>query len=155
MRVYLVQHGEAVPKAEDPARPLTKRGRDDVARVAAFARQAGVEVHQIRHSGKGRAEETASILAEYLEPTEGIVALSGLAPRDDVHPMAELLNREAGPLMFVGHLPFMDRLVRLLVTGNTESTVVRFQPGSLVGLVRDPNSSTWFVGWFVTPYLFP
>ncbi len=35
MELYLVQHGEAKSKAEDPQRPLTQRGREDVARVAA------------------------------------------------------------------------------------------------------------------------
>ena len=34
MKLYLVQHGEAKSKAEDPQRPLTERGREDVARVA-------------------------------------------------------------------------------------------------------------------------
>jgi len=35
MKLYLVQHGEANSKAEDPQRPLAERGRGDVARVAA------------------------------------------------------------------------------------------------------------------------
>jgi phosphohistidine phosphatase SixA len=80
MELYLVQHGEAKSKAEDPQRPLTKRGREEVQRVAAFAAKAGLEISQVRHSGKRRAEETASILAEHLSPTEGVLAISGLAP---------------------------------------------------------------------------
>ena len=64
MRLYLVQHGEAKSKTEDPQRPLTERGREDVARVAAFAASAGLQVGQIRHSGKRRAEETALYCAQ-------------------------------------------------------------------------------------------
>ena len=74
MELYLVQHGEAKSKTEDPQRPLTKRGRDEVQRVAAFAAKAGLKVSQVRHSGKRRAEETASILAERLSPAEGVLA---------------------------------------------------------------------------------
>jgi phosphohistidine phosphatase len=155
MKLYLVQHGEAAPKSEDPVRPLTARGQDDVARVAAFVRQAGAEVSQIRHSGKRRAEETACILAEYLEPSEGIAALPGMAPKDDVRPVAELLSRQSKSLMFVGHRMFMDRLVALLVTGNPDSRVVRFRRGAMACLVRKPKSRKWFVHWFVVPELVP
>jgi phosphohistidine phosphatase len=153
MQLYLVQHGEAKSKSQDPARPLTDQGRADVARVAAFARRAGIRVYQIRHSGKLRAEETASILAEHLSPAEGIVALPGLAPKDDVRPVAELLGRETRPLMFVGHRPFMDRLVGLLVAHDRTCAVVRFRRGGIVSLVRDPRSWVWSVQWVVTPNL--
>lgn len=155
MKLYLVQHGEAAPKSQNPKRPLTEQGRDDVARVAVFAQRAGIEVYQIRHSGKRRAEETAVILAQHLEPNGGVIALPGLAPRDDVDLVAELLNRETTPLMFVGHRPFMDRLTGLLVADDRERTVVKFQRGCIVCLERDPESWTWSVRWVVTPDLIP
>jgi len=155
MKLYLVQHGEAMPKAENPDRPLTERGRDNVARVAAFVQRAGVEVHQIRHSGKRRAEETAAILAEHLAPADGVVALPGLAPKDDVQPVAELLGREVRSLMFVGHRPFMDRLAGLLVAGDPKRPVVHFQKGGVVCLERGPGTRTWAVRWVVTPDLVP
>lgn len=155
MRVYLVQHGEAMSKSEDPARPLTERGRDDVARVAAFAQRAGVKVAQIRHSGKRRAEETAVTLAEHLEPVHGVMLQAGLGPRDDVGPVAELLKRETQPLILAGHLPFMDRLAGLLVAGDSQRSIIRFQQGGIVCLERDPESWTWAVRWVVTPDLIP
>jgi phosphohistidine phosphatase len=153
LTLYLVQHGEAKSKAEDPQRPLTQRGKEEVARVAAFAAGAGLQVGQIRHSGKRRAEETASLLADYLSPTEGVVAVSGLAPRDDVRPVAEALQGETQPVMLVGHLPFLDRLASLLVTGDAERSVVRFRMGGIVCLVREGEK--WVVGWMVTPDLIP
>lgn len=155
MRVYLVQHGEAESKSENPERPLTEQGQGDVVRVAEFARRAGVEVFQIRHSDKRRAKETATILAEHLEPPAGVVSLAGLAPKDDVHPVSELLNRETRSLMFVGHRPFMDRLAGLLVAGDIGRTVVKFQKGGIVCLERDPQSRAWSVYWVVTPGLIP
>jgi hypothetical protein len=49
-----------------------------------------------RHSGK-RREETASILAEHLAPAEGVLPNPGLAPKDDVRPMAETLSPSLSP----------------------------------------------------------
>lgn len=155
MRLYLVQHGEARPRSEDPERPLTGQGREDVARVAAFAQRAGVQVSQIRHSGKLRAEETAAILAQHLEPANGAIPTRGLAPKDDVWPVAELASRMTTPLMFVGHRPFMDRLAGLLVAGDQACDVVRFEQGGIVCLERDPQSRKWAVCWIVTPDLVP
>ena len=63
-KLYLVQHGEAKSKAEDPQQPLAEQGREDVAQVVAFAAGAGLQVRQIRHSGKRRAEETALSCAQ-------------------------------------------------------------------------------------------
>ncbi len=157
MKLYLIQHGQAKSKAEDPQRPLTERGREDVARVAAFAASAGLQVGHIRHSGKRRAEETAFILAEHLSPVEGVVSIPGLAPRDDVRPMAESLSpprlggMKGRAVMLVGHLPFLDRLASLLVTGDAERSIVRFQMGGIVCLMREGDN--WTVGWMVTPDL--
>ena len=33
MRLYLVQHGEAVAKEVDPDRPLSEHGREDIVRL--------------------------------------------------------------------------------------------------------------------------
>jgi phosphohistidine phosphatase len=151
MELYLVQHGEAKSKAEDPQRSLTERGRDEVHRVAAFAAKAGLRVSQVRHSGKRRAEETASILAEHLSPAEGVLAVPGLAPMDDVRPIAQALQEETAPLMLVGHLPFMERLAGLLVTGDPDRSVVRFRMGGIVCL--EGEGDDWAVKWIVTAEL--
>jgi len=151
MELYLVQHGEAKSKAEDPQRPLTERGREEVQRVAAFAARAGLKVSPVRHSGKRRAEETASILAERLSPAKGVLAVSGLAPMDDVRPIAQALRKETAPLMLVGHLPFMDRLAGLLVTGDPDRSVVRFRRGGIVCL--EGAGAAWAVKWVITPEL--
>jgi phosphohistidine phosphatase len=153
MWLYLVQHGEAKPKSEDPERSLTERGHDDVERVAAFVKGAGVEVFQIRHSDRRRTQQTATLLAEHLAPAGGLVTLANLAPKDEVHPLAELLNRETRPLMFVGHRPFLDRLVGLLVTSDPQQTVVRFRKGGIVCLQRKAQDRAWHVEWAITPEL--
>jgi phosphohistidine phosphatase len=75
MELYLVQHGEAKPESEHPERPLTERGTETVRRMASWAAQVGLKLAQIRHSGKRRAEQTATLLAERLDPTNGVIAV--------------------------------------------------------------------------------
>jgi phosphohistidine phosphatase len=151
MQIYLVQHGAAEPKSVDPARPLAERGREETGQVAAFAARLGLEVDQIRHSGKTRAEQTAAILGQALSPPGGVLAVSGLAPKDDVRAMAETLARETGPVMLVGHLPFLPRLAGLLLTGDPDRTVVQFLNSGIVCLVRGEEG--WAVAWIITPHI--
>lgn len=151
MRVYLVQHGAAQPKDVDPARPLTERGRQETGHVAALAARLDLGVHQIRHSGKTRAGQTAAILGEALSPAGGVVATSGLAPLDDVRPLAKTLARESEPFMLVGHLPFLARLAGLLLTGDPDRPVVAFRNSGIVCLAREDDR--WLVAWTLTPEL--
>jgi phosphohistidine phosphatase len=51
MRLYLVQHGDAVPERLDPERPLSAAGRREVEAVARLLASAGARVAQVVHSG--------------------------------------------------------------------------------------------------------
>jgi phosphohistidine phosphatase len=106
-------------------------------------------VQQIRHSGKTRAEQTAALFAYALSPPDGVLAVPGLAPKDDVAPIAEALERESRPVMLVGHLPFMARLAARLVAGDTERPAVEFRNGGVVCLAR--QDERWLVSWVLTP----
>jgi phosphohistidine phosphatase len=149
MIIYLVQHGQAEPKERNPDRPLTVRGRQDTQAVADLAQRLGLEVRQIRHSGKTRAEETATILGEALGPADGVVAASGLGPLDDVKPVAKELSKVSQPVMLVGHLPFMQRLAGELIVGDSDSAPVKFQNSGIVCLTREDED--WQVAWIATP----
>lgn len=81
-QLYLVQHGKAATEAEDPARPLTAEGREDVKRVAACVAKLNLTVLTICHSGKLRAKQTAELFAQILAPAS-IGEIGGLAPLDD------------------------------------------------------------------------
>ena len=61
--LYLVQHGEATKETEDPARPLTEHGRQEVVKVARALARVRLGVSVIAHSGKLRARQTAELLA--------------------------------------------------------------------------------------------
>jgi len=107
MPIYLVQHGLAVPESVDPNRPLSADGREEVERVAAHLRKAGVAVKRVCHSGKTRAKETAQILAEHLGDGN-IYEVPGMNPNDNVIEFAASLKEDT---MYVGHLPHLGKLI--------------------------------------------
>lgn len=149
MELYLVQHAEAMSKQENPQRPLTEKGRRTAAAVATLAGRLGLSIHRIQHSGKTRAEQTASIMAETLSPLAGVVQADGLGPRDDVEPVASELVDRGQPVMVVGHLPFLERLAGYLLTGDPEHRVVKFSNAGIVCLAR--SGDLWQVQWILTP----
>jgi phosphohistidine phosphatase len=152
MKLYLMQHGEAMPKEVHPERPLTERGKEDVVHVAEFLARSGVRIAQIRHSGKRRAEETAAIVTQYLHLQQAAFAISGIDPNDDVKSFAEVLQRETQSVMLVGHLPFLSRFVSYLLTGDVEQLLVQFQMGGVICL--ESQEGKWGIRWMVVPELF-
>ncbi len=151
MRLFLVRHGEARAAQEDPTCPLNERGAEAVRRMAVWAVGVGVEVTQIRHSGKRRAEQTAALLAERLKPTGGVIVTPGLKPDDEVRPVADALRTERAPVMVVSHLPFLGRLADLLLSGDSGGRGIRFQTAEIVCL--SPRAEKWSVEWVMSPDL--
>lgn len=147
--IFLVQHGSAKSKEEDPERPLTDKGRTDVEKVARRSAQVDLQVAEIRHSGKRRAEETANIFAAHFNLEHQVKAVSGLSPNDDVEPLAKDLENQQMNVMIVGHLPFLNRLASRLLVKDPEKTVVQFRNGGIVGLKEE--SGQWSVSVLVTP----
>lgn len=148
-RLYLVRHGEAKPEGEDSDRSLSENGRAAVEKAAAYAVRARALVSQIRHSGKRRAEQTAEILAQHLNPAGGLGALPGLAPNDDVRPIGHLIERETKSLMLVGHLPFLSRLAGLLLIHDPERPFINLKTGSILCL--EQVNGQWVLSWLYTP----
>ena len=91
--LYLVRHGQARTQGDDADRTLTDQGQGEIEMIARWAAGSGVEPAQIRHSGKRRAEQTATILQDRLSADEGVVVGVGLSPNDDVRLVAETLER--------------------------------------------------------------
>ena len=149
MTVYLVQHAEAMPEEENPDRPLTDRGRTDTERVAALASRLSLDVANIYHSGKLRAQQTAEILADALSPSHGVEARDDIGPVDDVTSVADGFADAKGDVMLVGHLPFMERIVAYMVTGDADATVVSVQNAAINCVSRDDDG--WAVDWILTP----
>lgn len=148
MRVILVRHGKASkdPKyAHDEDRPLTGRGESEVTALAEWLARAGITVHQIRHSGLLRAQQTADIFARQIKPAGGVVAVRGLLFDDPVDELARELALETEPVMLVGHNPFMERLAAALLRADTAQPPVWFATSSTACF--DLVEGLWTVKW--------
>ena len=152
MAIYLSQHGKSASKDIDPERGLTSEGAAEVERVAGMLGDAGISVDVIRHSGKARASQTADLFAKALKPVEGVVSQAGIDPLDDVSAIADALSTDRDE-MYVGHLPFMERMVSYLITGDPELRVVAFKNGGVVRLDWDAQAQRWIIGWTLFPSL--
>jgi phosphohistidine phosphatase len=150
MAVFLVQHGLSLSKDQDPERGLSEAGIADVKRIAAVAKGYEVPVRAIFHSGKKRARQTAEIFASLLNPKEGVAEMAGLLPMDNVEAFSRKLSISANA-MFVGHLPFMEKLATFLVTQNTKQPVFQFQNGGIVCLDEYGDKSRWVIKWTLMP----
>lgn len=151
MRVYLVRHGKAAQSgyANDAERPLTERGQADVQRIARRMAKAGITVHQIRHSGLVRAEQTAEIFGRALRPPGGVIAVTGLTYDAPVEALARALHLEPAPVMFVGHNPFMEELASLLLTGQPGPRPVWFTTAGTACFEYDQGA--WSLRWLLIP----
>jgi len=153
MKLYLVQHGEAVAKEEDPERPLSEQGERDVRAVAARLKSAGIRVARLWHSGKLRAQQTANLLAPAVLPRGGKPrAIEGIAPKSPVAEFCIDADVWEEDTLVVGHLPFMARLFALLMTGDSEREIVAYRPGSVACLERT-EAGHWVLLWMLRPEL--
>jgi phosphohistidine phosphatase len=152
MKLYLVQHGKALSKKENPERPLTQGGRVDAQHMGRFLKQANVSVGRMIHSGKLRAQQTAELLAIEIGFTSEPEVSGLLDPNDN--PAAFDWQSESWDVdtLIVGHLPFMARLVSHLLINDQDSVLVSFQPGSVVCLEHREDTQ-WQVGWMICPEL--
>ena len=151
MKLYLIQHGEAKPEAEDPERSLTARGEEEVLRVSKAATPLKIRPSRVYHSGKRRAKQTAEILSRGLSiPGSHVEAVQGLNPNDDVRPWADRISKGTEDLMLVGHLPFLDKMASLLICGEESAKVVLFRYGAIVCLEQKEDKG-WALRWILTP----
>ena len=151
MALFLVQHGRSLPKEIDPDQGLSPEGIAETEHTARLSQRLGLSIDGILHSGKTRARQTAEIMAAALAPRGGFRESSGLNPLDDVAPWSSL--KPDSSLMLVGHLPFMERLASLLVTGSPEQPVIAFQNSGIVCLNRGELGPNWVIRWALVPRL--
>lgn len=150
MFVYIFRHGDAKPKHEDPQRGLSDRGRQEVEAVSRVFSRLDPQIDQIWHSGKTRAEQTADILAAHLRRKGRVEAHPGLDPNDPVQPLVEEIGQRDSNLVIVGHLPYLGKLISVLILGK-EQNLLDLPSAGLVCL--ENSNGTWIFDWFLTPEL--
>lgn len=146
MKLYLMRHGQAENPDIDPACGLSPTGRIEVEQLAQRLAKQGIQLAEVYHSEKARAQQTALIMAKWLAPSITPRQRRGLKPNDDpsmLLPELECLDRDT---LLVSHLPFVPTLLTEL-TGQPAS--MNFVPGMIVCL--ENSSGRWQVEWVESP----
>jgi phosphohistidine phosphatase len=119
MKLYLMRHGQANWEnwdRPDDERPLTKKGRKEVERVAEALRELKVRPQTVLTSPLPRAAETAAIVSAELEVE--CVTSPLLAPGFGLHTLRQVMGEYADQdLMLVGHEPDLSLLLAQLTGG--------------------------------------
>lgn len=122
MTLFFLRHGEADwPDWDRPddERPLTKKGKKEMQRVAQFLRDLEVQPTLIISSPLPRALQTAKIAAKYLRSE--LREERALADGFDAAKLRTLLKSQAGEeLMIVGHEPSFSAVIRALTGGEVK-----------------------------------
>jgi phosphohistidine phosphatase len=150
MALYLVQHAKALSGGADPG--LSDEGKTDANRIATVARDYHVPVGGIIHSGRKRALETAQIYAIILGPGIPVEENPCMSPKDDIVGFAAGLDLSKNH-MYVGHLPFMEKLTSYLVTGEASRPVFKFQNAGIVCIDLNQDTQTPVIIWSLMPHI--
>jgi phosphohistidine phosphatase len=153
MKLYVVRHADAAGGPVDAERSLSEMGVRDVQRMAAFLSRSDCKVARVIHSGRVRALESATLLAQVVN-SGGVVeeASGGLGPDDSPRGVAEAATGWKEDVMLVSHQPFVSRLISLLSATDESAGVVEMPTSSVACLERHQDSS-WSLQWLATPAL--
>ncbi len=145
--IYLVRHADAVSDEVDPARPLSAKGRDQVAKVCAVLRKSpGFRPAEFWHSPLARARETAELMAKGMGLPSPVLLRPGLEPDDDPEKVIPALEAEERSIAVVGHEPHLGVLASLMVHGPVLGGIYfPFQKAGVLALSRD--GKRWRAEW--------
>lgn len=155
MKLYLIQHGLAKSKEDDPERPLTELGWTQTKKVATLLAAVGnVKPDKIYHSGKTRAKQTGELLAQHINLLDNLEQADGLAPMDEPLFWEGKLAKATKDIMLVGHLPNLQKLAALLLFQDENKKVIEFQNSGIVCL-ENSEDKKWFLRWMIVPEILP
>lgn len=147
-QIYFSQHGLALDKTKNPDRPLSAEGIKQTQSIANQLKTSCIPVSKIFHSGKRRAQQTAEIFATALKTSKPIM-FPGMSPMDDYEILINNLNTDHA--LYVGHLPYLDKVVSSLVTKTETKQIVQFKNSGIVCLTK--NNNTYSIAWYLTPQI--
>ncbi len=150
MAIYVVQHGKNLAKDKDPEKSLSHEGQTETERIAKVAKGYNIKVSMIVHSGIKRAGQTAEILASYFNPENGVSAVGNMNPLSDAVDFSRAIEMDKN-IMFVGHLPFLERLVSYLVTGRSDNCIFKIQNSGILCLDKFDPYDHPVIKWGIMP----
>ena len=152
MRLFLVRHGEPLPKTADPLQRLSPDGKHHALLAARALLRSGARPVALLHSGKTRAAQTAAIISCELPGHPPAQLRKGLAPEDPVDGWEAETALTRTDMVLVGHMPFLPRLASLLVAKDQERAQFAFETGGVLCLERI-DYGAWIVRFLFAPSL--
>lgn len=149
MKLYLIQHGKALPKEANPDRPLSSAGITETRKTAETLGARDIAVDLIWHSPKKRAVQTAEIIAESIK-CENVQERNDIKPLDPVENISFEITNAGKNIMIVGHLPFLQKLAGRLLTGSKENDLIIFKNSGVAALIYEEK---WRIDWLLSPDL--
>jgi len=130
MRLYFVRHADALPGADDAARPLSEHGLEQARKLGGYFKDLGVAFDAAYTSPLLRARQTAGlILQRRLLAKDAKLAVTDALLNDTSKPDFDKwlsgLPR-GGHVLLVGHAPSLDEhLAKLLGLAHPETVALR------------------------------
>jgi phosphohistidine phosphatase len=147
--IFLMRHADAVSDEENPVRPLSRRGREQVARVCVVLEKVtAFKPAEIWHSPLARSRETAELLAKGLDLSVPLLLVPGVSPDDDPSRIVALLEAAKDEVAVVGHEPHLGVLASLMVHGAGRPGIFYpFPKAAVMALTRE--GKRWRPEWLV------
>lgn len=154
MEVYLVRHGAALTKEDDPERHLNKDGLDQCHLSGRALRILDIKLDLVISSPKARARQTAEIIAEEvgyardeIKTTESLNPTA--SPKDTISYLNNFTDKDK--IMLAGHLPLLGNLASELLSKDSQISFY-FEAVAVCRIdVDQPFSHTGDFRWFLTP----
>ncbi len=154
MQIYLMQHGPALPKDQDPEEGLAPDGEARIHASGQALKKMGVSFDAILSSPKKRSKQTAAIVAEEVGfPAERIVETKKVKamtpPKETIQALSELSG--VARVLIAGHLPSVAEVASFLLTEGSKAAV-QFEMGGCCRIdVDELPTRAGRLRWYLLP----
>ncbi len=154
MEIYLMQHGPAMPKEQDPEEGLSPEGEARIHASGEALKKMGVAFDAILSSPKKRSKQTAAIVAEKVGyPPEKIVETKKVKAMTPAEETVQALSEVSGAerVLIAGHLPSVAEVASFLLTEGSKAAV-QFEMGGCCRIdVGWLPTHSGRLRWYLTP----
>ncbi len=154
MELYLMQHGSALPKEQDPDEGLSPEGEAGIHTSGKALNKMGINFDAILSSPKKRSKQTAAIVAEELGfPSEKIIEtekVKAMTPPDEtITFLGDYTTCKR--VLVAGHLPSLAEIASSLLTEGSKATIA-FERGGCCRIdVEGLPTHSGQLKWYLTP----
>ena len=154
MEIYLMQHGPALPKEQDPDEGLSPAGEARIHASGKALKRMGATFDVILSSPKKRSRQTAAIVAqevgfppEKIMETEKVKAMT--PPEETIKALTGYPGNKR--ILIAGHLPSLAETASFLLTEGSRASI-EFEMGGCCRIdVEDLPTHSGHLRWYLTP----